>query len=169
MSLNAISISIKKIITLETAIFALAFCVPLLFNGSQVITGSIINALLFISAAKFSKRILPLIAIIPSLGAVSHGVLFGALTIYLIYFLPFIWMGNMILMYIARSKQKASVFIAAIVKSVFLYSVAYIFVSLHIVPKIFLTAMGVLQLVTALVGGMFAIGISKYLLKPSNE
>jgi len=171
MSLNAISVSIKKIITLDIVIFSCAFLIPLLFNGSQIITGSIINTLLFISATKLSKRMLPFIAIIPSLGAVSNGVLFGAFTIYLVYFLPFIWIGNMLLMYFSRLKQKTilSFITAAFAKSVFLYSVAYLFVSFHIVPNIFLTAMGVLQLITALVGGIFAIGISKYLLKPSNE
>ncbi|MBU1326926.1 hypothetical protein KKB64_00835 [Patescibacteria group bacterium] len=171
MESKALSISIKKIITLETTVFALAFLIPLLFNGSQIITGSIINTLLFISAVKLSKRILPFLAVIPSLGAVSHGVLFGPFTIYLVYFLPFIWLGNLILMYISGLKQKTilSFITAAFAKSIFLYCIAYMFVSFHVVPKIFLTAMGVLQLVTALVGGIAAIGISKYILKPTNE
>lgn len=166
MSSNALAISIKKIITLETAIFTLAFCVPLLFNGSQIITGSIINTLLFISATRLSKRMLPFIAIVPSLGAVSNGILFGPFTIYLVYFLPFIWIGNYLLMHITK---KSNTFVAAIGKSAFLYSIAYIFVSLHIVPKIFLTAMGILQLVTALIGGIAAMGILKYILKPIHE
>ena len=166
MSAKALSISIKKIITLETTIFALAFCVPLLFNGSQIITGSIINTLLFISATKLSKKTLPFIAVIPSLGAVSNGILFGPFTIYLVYFLPFIWVGNYLLMYVAKS---SSFLAAALVKSTFLFLIAYLFVSLNIVPKIFLTAMGVLQLGTALIGGIAALGISKYLFKPAHE
>ena len=166
MSEKAISITLKKIITPETTIFALAFCVPLLFNGSQIITGSIINTLLFISAAKLSKRTLPFIAVIPSLGAVSNGILFGPFTIYLVYFLPFIWVGNYLLMYVAKS---SSFLVAALVKSTFLFLIAYLFVSLNIVPKIFLTAMGVLQLGTAFIGGIAALGISKYLLKPAHE
>ena len=166
MSEKAISITLKKIITPETTIFALAFCVPLLFNGSQIITGSIINTLLFISATKLSKKTLPFIAVIPSLGAVSNGILFGPFTIYLVYFLPFIWVGNYLLMYVTKT---SNFLVAALAKSLFLFLIAYIFVSLHIVPKIFLTAMGILQLVTALVGGIAAIGISKYLLKPAHE
>ena len=166
MSSDATSITIKKTITLKTTIFTLAFCAPLIFNGSQIITGSIINTLLFISAAKLSKRVLPFLAVIPSLGAVSHGVLFGAFTIYLIYFLPFIWIGNYLLMRIAKSNN---VLTAAIVKSMFLYGIAYVFVSFHVVPKIFLTAMGILQFITALVGGVIAIGVLKYILKSTNE
>ncbi len=161
-----IAISKRKNIALSTAIFTLAFCVPLLFNGSQIITGSIINTLLFVSAAKFSKRTLPFIAVIPSLGAVSNGILFGPFTIYLVYFLPFIWMGNYLLMRIAKN---SNILLAAFTKSVFLYSVAYVFVSFQVVPKVFLTAMGVLQFVTALIGGIFAIGILKYILKPAHE
>lgn len=164
-----LAISKRKNILLSTSVFALAFCVPLLFNGSQIVTGIIINTLLFISASKLSKRTSPIIAVIPSLGAISHGVLFGAFTIYLVYFLPFIWLGNMLLMYIAGSKQRTAMFIAAIAKSVFLYSFAYVFVSFHIVPKIFLTAMGIMQLITALIGGIFATLIINYLIKPSNE
>ncbi len=151
-----ITISKRKNIILSTSIFALAFCVPLLFNGSQIITGSIINTLLFISAAKLSKRTLPFIAVIPSLGAVSNGLLFGPFTIYLVYFLPFIWVGNYLLMYVVKS---SNFLIASLAKSAFLFLIAYIFVSLHIVPKIFLTAMGVMQLGTALIGGVVAYAI----------
>lgn len=156
---------------METVIFSCAFLIPLLFNGSQIITGSFINTLLFVSAGKISKRTLPILAVIPSIGAVSHGILFGAFTMYLVYFLPFIWIGNMILMYVSGLKQKTTVsFVtAAVAKSVFLYGVAYMFVTLHIVPKIFLTAMGMMQLITALAGGIAAIGILKHISKPANE
>lgn len=159
-------ISKRKNLALSTAIFVLAFCIPTLFNGSQIVTGIIVNTLLYIAASRMSKRTLLALAVIPSLGAVSHGVLFGAFTIYLVYFLPFIWVGNYLLMHIAKS---SSMLAAALIKSLFLFFIAYVFVSLHIVPKIFLTAMGVLQLITALAGGIAAIGISKYILKPANE
>ncbi|EKD67589.1 MAG: hypothetical protein ACD_48C00324G0003 [uncultured bacterium] len=157
MLTNAQSVSIKKIITLKTTVFVLAFVIPLLFNGSQIITGSIINTLLFISAAKLSKRTLPFMAVIPSLGAVSNGILFGPFTIYLVYFLPFIWIGNYLLMYITKTHN---MWIASFIKSIFLFLIAYVFVSLHIVPKIFLTAMGVIQLGTALIGGIAASAIT---------
>jgi len=157
MLTNAQSVSIKKIITLKTTVFVLVFVIPLLFNGSQIITGSIINTLLFISAAKLSKRTLPFMAVIPSLGAVSNGILFGPFTIYLVYFLPFIWIGNYLLMYITKTHN---MWIASFIKSIFLFLIAYVFVSLHIVPKIFLTAMGVIQLGTALIGGIAASAIT---------
>lgn len=156
MKSDARVISIKKILTIETVVFSLAFCVPLLFNGSQIVTGIIVNTILFISATRLQKNKQIFIAIFPSLGAVFHGVLFGAFTIYLIYFLPFIWIGNYLLMYITKTHN---MWIASVIKSLFLFSIAYIFVSLHIVPKIFLTAMGIMQLGTALIGGIIARGI----------
>jgi len=46
--------------------------------------------------------------------------------------------------------------LASVSKVLVLFCTAYIFVSLGIVPKIFLTAMGLMQLITALVGGFLA-------------
>lgn len=154
--METIVLSNRKNILLSTTIFTLAFCVPLLFNGSQVVTGIIVNTLLFISATKLSKRTLPIIAVIPSLGALSNGILFGPFTIYLVYFLPFIWIGNYVLMHITKTYN---MWIASVIKSLFLFLIAYAFVSLHIVPKIFLTAMGIMQLGTALIGGIVARGL----------
>jgi hypothetical protein len=167
----AATITKQKTLTLSLVLFVLAFCIPLLFNGSQIVTGVIVNTLLFIAAARVSKRVLPLLAMIPSLGALSHGFLFGTLTMYLVYFLPFIWIGNMLLMYVARSHKKHAFSFAnaAISKSIFLYGTAFVFVALHLVPKLFLSAMGIMQFVTAIVGGIFALGLSKYLFSSAHE
>lgn len=147
----------QKTISLSIALFALAFVVPLVFNGSQIVTGIIVNTLLFVAATRLSKKELILLAVMPSLGALSHGYLFGAFTIYLVYFLPFIWIGNYLLM---RIRKTTNFFVAAIAKSAWLFLAAYVLVSLHIVPNIFLTAMGIMQLVTAMIGGVAARGIS---------
>jgi hypothetical protein len=146
----------NKTVSVSTAIFALLFCIPLLFNGSQIVTGIIVNTLLFVAARRITKNAQIFLAAIPSLGAVSHGILFGSLTVYLIYFLPFIWIGNYLLMQCMKSHN---FIVAALVKSLFLFTIAYIFISLHVVPAIFFTAMGVMQLVTALIGGIIARGI----------
>jgi len=157
---RAKTLSLRKIVTFETMVFSIAFLVPLLFNNVQLVTGSIVNAVLFLSATRLQNKKLLFLAVLPSIGALAHGILFGAFTIYLVYFLPCIWIGNYILMQIARSK---SMTIAAIAKCLLLFVVAYIYVYFHIVPKIFLTAMGPLQLATAFFGGMVAVGIQKYL------
>lgn len=50
-----------------------------------------------------------------------------------------------------------SLFIAAFFKFLFLYSFAVILFNLKIVPKIFLTAMGLTQLITAITGGLIPL------------
>ena len=68
----------------------LAFFIPAVFSSPQWLTGTIINTLLFIVATKLDfKKQLPII-ILPSLGAFSHIVIFGPLTVFLLYFIPFI-------------------------------------------------------------------------------
>ena len=77
-------------LSLYLALTGLAFLVPMIFSSPQWLIGTMVNALLFIAALKLDfKKQLPII-ILPSLGALAHGVLFGPLTVFLLYFLPFI-------------------------------------------------------------------------------
>lgn len=54
-----------------------------------------------------------------------------------------------------------SLFIAALIKSLFLYSFALILVNLKIAPKLFLTTMGLTQFLTAASGGLMFFLIKK--------
>jgi len=107
--------------------------------------------------------------VLPSLGAVINGILFGPATVYLYYFLPFIWLGNLILVTIFSKVRQKNYFLAVLsssfFKSLLLFLVANLYFSQQIVPKIFLTAMGSFQLVTALAGG----AISYIIIKKINE
>lgn len=130
----------------EVYLWSLSLFIPLFLNGSQIITGSLTNALLFFAARRLAPRFwLPLI-ILPSIGAVSHNLLFGPFTIYLIYFLPFIWLGNYFLLKLQNP------IVSIIAKVTLLFLVANIFVHFSFTPKIFLTAMGTFQLITAIIG-----------------
>ncbi len=76
-------------------IFSLAaFFIPLFLGHQQIIVGSVVNAFL-ITAGMHLKgyKVLPII-IMPSLGALSAGLIFGPLTKFLIIMIPFIWIGN---------------------------------------------------------------------------
>lgn len=129
-----------------------------------MLTGTIVNALLFIAVTKLPKqRLLPVI-VLPNIGALLHGVLFGPLTVFLFYFLPFIWVGNTILVFtflILQNKglKGVGVITAAILKSVFLFGLANIYFHFKVVPKLFITSMGLIQFVTALLGGFIALTI----------
>lgn len=166
MRLNTITIEGNTSLVWDLTIGLTAFSVPFFISGPQWLTGTLVNTLLFISVIKLSKqRLLPVI-LLPSIGALLHGVLFGPLTPFLLYFLPFIWVGNSILMatfaYL-RSKifKGFNIIIAATLKSLFLFVIANLYFHFHIVPKIFINSMGLVQFITAIIGGLVALSILK--------
>jgi len=137
--------------------------ITLLLSHQQLIVGTVVNSLLFFTAANIEKKYHLPVAIFPSVVAVFQGLLFGKFTIFLIYFLPFIWLGNYLLMVIYQ-KIKHSFFkipVAAFLKFLFLFLIANFYVNFKIVPKMFLTAMGIFQLYTALLGGFLFLIINK--------
>ncbi|MEM4755887.1 MAG: hypothetical protein QW594_02025 [Candidatus Woesearchaeota archaeon] len=147
----------------------IAFLLPMFLSHPQLVVGSVINMLLFLAAFQMKGiKILPLI-IAPSIGAALYGVLFGPLTIYLFYFIPFIWLANAILVYGYKllRHHRYGVLAAGIsvilAKSALLASVAIIFIALGLVPGVFLVAMGAMQLLTASLGFFAALGIRKIL------
>lgn len=148
--------------------YSLLFCsffVPFFVQGPQFLTGTVVNTFLFLFVSQFpSKKTFPIV-VLPSVAAVLNGVLFGKFTIFLLYFLPFIWMGNYILTksFTYFSKKNSffvSVLISSLLKFSVLFIIANIFTSMKIVPSAFLQSMGLIQLYTALIGGILALGIS---------
>ncbi len=147
---------------------AMVFLVPFFFGHiqslpNQFVVGSIVNCCLALGALYLGMRkVLPLIAL-PSIAAFLTGVIFGPESLYLLYLMPFIWLGNAIFVYtikllkLARGSNYAlSLAWAAAGKSIFLLAAAFALVSLAIIPIQFLFAMGLLQLATALTGGAMA-------------
>jgi hypothetical protein len=150
-----------------------AFFVPFLIGHPQLVVGIAVNAALILGATYLKGyKLLPVI-LLPSLGVLARGMIFGPFTMYLIYMIPFIWLGNAVFAYgfkylmqrkLEKKNQVANVImpiLPATVKTVFLFTSALILVKLSILPTIFLITMGVLQLVTALAGGTIAVGIIK--------
>ena len=77
--------------------------------------------------------------------------------------MPFIWIGNSILIfsfkYLNLKKNKnylLTLIIGSGLKAGFLFTSAFVLFKLGIIPIIFLTAMGIMQLTTALGGGVAA-------------
>jgi hypothetical protein len=142
-------------------LYVIAFIIPLGFSSTQIITGTIINSFLFLSQERLSmKKMVPLF-FLPSLGTIMHGVLFGPFTVYIYFFLPFIWIGNYILVYTYRSLETyhpiLRIFIASFSKFCLLQLSAVFLVQTTLVPKLFLLAMGLIQLFTAISGGILSI------------
>lgn len=140
------------------------FFVPFLLGHPQELVGVVVNAMLTTAAIEASslKSCLP-VALAPSLGVLCRGLIFGPYTPYLAVMVPFIWTGNLVLMYLMRLMKKirkenywTSLGVGAVAKVAILYSSALLLVSAKILPPIFLTTMGVVQLWTALGGGILA-------------
>ena len=162
-------IVITSLFSLEISLSVLAFAIPFLVSGPQWLTGTLVNSFLIIFVTRSKKNILPVVAL-PSIGALLHGMVFGPLTPFLFYFLPFIWIGNYLLVKAfeklsERTNFFGGVFISAFIKSLFLYFTAIFFFKLNIVPAFFLKTMGIIQFYTALIGGLFAYFIIKLLNK----
>lgn len=158
-----IALSLAGLLRLEFLIPALAFTIPFIVSGPQWLTGTVVNCLLFLFAARLPKKnILPVIAA-PSIGALLHGVVFGSFTPFLMFFLPFIWAANYVLVFVFQNTSSFAypfrVVAAALVKFALLYSVANLYFGFHIVPQLFVSSMGVLQLVTAVAGGILSYSI----------
>ena len=141
---------------------------PLVF--SQPITGSFVNAALFLSAAFFGfRRESFLIATVPSLVAVST----GQLPIALAPVVPFIMAGNLLLVFLAdRGFRNGKKFVitaitSSFAKSALLFAVGFLFsVTLFRGTPLagtVLTVFGWLQLATALVGAAIAFGVLRIL------
>ncbi|PIS09440.1 hypothetical protein COT75_01420 [Candidatus Beckwithbacteria bacterium CG10_big_fil_rev_8_21_14_0_10_34_10] len=145
-----------------------SFVIPFLLAGPQILVGSLVNASLILSVLFLPKNYSKAVLFLPSLGILSRGIVFGPLTSFLIIFLPFIWFSNYILVTLfKRSLEEGKSFFVsltkgALIKSLFLFTMALSLFGLGLVPKLFLGAMSYFQLLTALLGGSLAYFIKKY-------
>ncbi len=148
----------------ETVVYAMmCFLVSFLIAHPQFLVGTLVNGALILGALNVrSHRLLPII-IMPSLGVLSAGLVFGPLTIFLFYMIPFIWVGNFILVYAFKyfylNKKISKWFTlagGAFAKAAFLFLAALTLYTLDVIPVQLLVAMGPVQLLTAVSGGVVA-------------
>lgn len=144
----------------EYLLFTLPLLIPFLISEPQLLVGSVVNCMLFLAAYRFSNKHLLLLAVLPSLAALGRGLVFGSSTPFILFFLPFIWIGNMILIGVVRNAGELGflkITLAAFLKAALLAVVASIYVQYDWVPQMFLSAMGLTQFATALIGGLGAL------------
>ena len=137
-----------------SAIYSIALLVPFLFKQPQMLIGSIVNFLLIFSISQFNtKKIIPLL-FVPSISSLLSGVLFGTFTPYLIFVIPFIAIANLIFILAFKfiKYRYLRILISAILKASFLFSCTYIISRFVYIPDIFFATMGIMQLITALIG-----------------
>jgi len=146
----------------------IGFLIPMLLGHPQLLVGSIVNSVIILSALHH-RGVKPVsLFILPSLGAITRGILFGPFTILLVYMAPFIWISNFLIwitmkkLYIDLKKNYlSSLIISSMIKASFLFLTAFLLYSLGIIPKLFLIAMGPIQLATAITGGLISLSVSK--------
>lgn len=143
---------------------AVSFIVPFILSQQQLPTGVFVNALLYLAVLFLPASTRLPIIILPSLASAARGLVFGSLTMFLLMFIPVIWLGNWLLTVVFdQLRTKVGMIPAGIAGAVtkvgVLYLTAVTLVHFHVVPKLFLTTMGSMQLVTALIGFVVALGI----------
>ena len=157
--------------TLEVILYAtILVLLPLVFHV-QLIIGILVNAILVKAALDYSLKRIALLSILPSVSALAGGFIFGDLTYALAYMLLFIWVSNFVFAFGIKKlfvENKKNYFISGIVssaiKSIMLFIVALALFSISLVPELFLTAFGVLQLGTAILG-VFVAGLLRLKIK----
>ena len=158
ISLNLLS---ELLLTKKMTIFAVLLLVTTLapILKQQMITGPIVNACLFASVILLGVRAAILIGFLPSLFALS----FGLLSPLMIPLIPFIIVSNIILVLIFGALRKINYWLGAIsasfIKFIFLFTTSSVIISLFIkgiaAPKV-AQMMSWPQLVTAIAGAIFA-------------
>ena len=124
---NVVSLDIKSVAvkTFKLSIFvALAVVAP--YFSNQLITGSIVNALLFISVSVMGLESAFLLCLIPSLISIYTGLLPLALA----PMIPFIMTGNALMVLIFSKLEKRNFWVSAVsaafTKFIFIWSVGMI-------------------------------------------
>jgi len=163
--------------SLLASLFAiLIFAIPFLLPATQLLTGTIVNAILILAAILLKGNRPYYLVFLPSLATVASGLLFGPFSFFLFFLMPFIWIGNAILVFSFRSLYVAkkanyptTLIVGAIAKSALLFICASALLSISIIPSILADAMGFLQLITALLGGILAYAALKIYGKFANK
>ena len=179
----------KQVDIVQTVVlFLIAFLVPtflgklltivfgaesVIASNSQLIIGSIVNAALVLTATNIKgiKKIAGIITM-PSISAILGGYVFHTASVYAVYMIPAIWIGNFALVYaykfIMLGKEK-NYFLAGIVGVIVKVAVIFGFFNIlkvfgvfpEKVAKVLQTSMGLTQAITATIGVVLAFGIIK--------
>jgi len=155
----------------ELFLYAVALFVMPLFPLNQLVAGTIINALLIKTAITYKSKKVFLLSVIPSTAALAGGFLFSNLANQLLLMLPFIWLGNLAIMFLMKNlylKKHKEFFYSALfsgtAKTILLFSAAALLLSQSLVPALFLTMFGVSQFITVEAGAVL-VAIANYIAK----
>ena len=169
-------------------IFLIALLVPTFFGrilskifgstsvistNSQLIIGTIVNATLVTAAINLKgwAKILGIVTM-PSISTILSGYVFGTASVYMVYMIPAIWLGNFVLIYsykllmLGKNKHYFLAGIVGIIAKVTIIFALFNLINLFgIFPEKLVenlrNAMGMTQLITATLGIIVAFVIYK--------
>ena len=169
-------------------IFLIALLVPTFLGGilskifgstsvistnSQLIVGTIVNAALVVSAINLKgwAKILGVVTM-PSISTILSGYVFGTASVYMVYMIPAIWLGNFAIIYsyklLMLGKNKhyfLAGIVGIVVKVVIIFALFNLINLFGVFPEKLITtlsvAMGTTQLITATLGVLVAFAIYK--------
>lgn len=169
-------------------IFLIALLVPTFFGrilskifgstsvistNSQLIIGTIVNATLVTAAINLKgwAKILGIVTM-PSISTILSGYVFGTASVYMVYMIPAIWLGNFVLIYsykllmLGKNKHYFLAGIVGIIAKVTIIFALFNLINLFgVFPEKLVTtlstAMGTTQLITATLGVILAFIIYK--------
>lgn len=140
---------------------------------SQLIVGSIVNASLIVTAMNLKgwAKILGVVTM-PSIATILSGYVFQTASVFMVYMIPAIWIGNFALVYAYKAifvHKKKNYFLAGIlgiiVKVAIIFGAFNVLKLMGIFPQKLVTnlqtAMGTTQAITACVGTIIAFVIYK--------
>ena len=148
-------------------------------NNSQIIVGSVVNTLLVVSALNlkgWTKTIF--VVTMPSISTILSGYVFKSASVFMVYMIPAIWLGNFVLIYafkyITLAKKK-NYFLSALIgitaKVAIIFGFFSILNAFNVFPAKLVTnlqkAMGLTQIITATIGCLIAFVI--YIGEKKNE
>lgn len=142
-------------------------------SNSQIIVGSVVNTILVISALNLKgwTKIIPIVTM-PSISTILSGYIFKSASVFMVYMIPAIWLGNFALImafkYIMFAKNQ-NYFVASILgivcKVAIIFGAFLILKKCNVFPeKVALNlqkAMSIIQLITATIGCLVAFCIYK--------
>lgn len=184
---------IIEIICICLGVFTIPLIVPQLLStifgatsviasNSQYVVGSLVNTLLILAGANTNgwKKIIGIVTL-PSISALMGGLVLKTSSIFTLYMIPAIWVGNFAIIYLYRYlfvkknlNYIVSSIIAIITKCAVIYLGFRLLVIVNIIPcasKMFTAlnvAMGINQLITATIGATIAFGIILTMKKVNN-
>lgn len=185
---------ILQLIIITLLAFITPFVVPklltILFGGesflatnSQYVVGTIVNTMLILTGINISgnSKIIGIVTL-PSISAMLSGFIFKTASIYTVYMIPAIWLGNFALIYLYRNffvikkiNYVLTSIVAIITKGIIIFLGFKLLTLIAIVPgqgKVFEAlqiVMGMNQLITATLGAIVSYGIIKIFLNNNKK